>query len=214
MGSVTTYDASGGRRYRKPDHSQTDKRGFRTRRDAELFLASVEVAKNSGRYIDPTRARVSIGDWMNKWVETRTDLRRSTFDRLEGVVRLHIVPSLGAIAIGDMTRFDAQLWASKLTATQSPDSVRKIVNLLPAGLQLAVDDGRRPVNAAVRLNLPRQSKSHKKFLTHEQVAALAEAVEAKPAGEGFGLLILVLAYTGLRWGELSGLRMCDLDFRR
>ena len=121
MGSVTPYETSGGRRYRvryrKPDHKQTDKRGFRTKRDAELFLASVEVAKNSGRYIDPTRARVSIGDWMNKWVETRTDLRRSTFDRIEGVVRLHIVPSLGPIAIGDLTRFDAQLWASKLTAT-------------------------------------------------------------------------------------------------
>ena len=146
MASVAPYDTSGGRRYRvryrKPDHKQTDKRGFRTKRDAELFLASVEVAKNSGRYMDPTRARVSIGDWMNKWVETRTDLRRSTFDRLEGVVRLHIVPSLGPIAIGDLTRFDAQLWASKLTATQSPGSVRKIVNVLSAGLQVAADDGR------------------------------------------------------------------------
>jgi integrase len=86
--------------------------------------------------------------------------------------------------------------------------VRKIVNVLSAGLQLAVDDGRIPANPAVRLKLPRQSKSHKKFLTHEQVAALADAVEAKPAGEGFGLLILVLAYTGLRWGELSGLLSC------
>ena len=218
MGSVTPYETSGGRRYRvryrKPDHKQTDKRGFRTKRDAELFLASVEVAKNSGRYIDPTRARVSIGDWMNKWVETRTDLRRSTFDRLEGVVRLHIVPSLGPIAIGDLTRFDAQLWASKLTATQSPGSVRKIVHVLSAGLQVAVDDGRIPANPASRLKMPRQSKKRKKFLTHQQVAELAAAVDAKPAGEGYGLLVLVLAYTGLRWGELAGLRVRDLDFVR
>ena len=61
-------------RYRKPERTQTDKRGFRTKRDAEFFQASVEVAKNGGRYIDPTSARVSIGDWMNKWVETCTDL--------------------------------------------------------------------------------------------------------------------------------------------
>ena len=79
---------------------------------------------------------------------------------------------------------------------------------------IGVDDWRIPANPAVRLKLPRQSKSHKKVLTHEQVAALADAVEAKPAGEGFGLLILVLAYTGLRWGELSGLRVRDLDFRQ
>ena len=218
MGSVTPYDTSGGRRYRvryrKPDHSQTDKRGFRTKREAELFLASVEVAKSTGLYIDPTRARVTLADWMTAWLDSRSDLRASTLDRVQGVVRNHIIPALGNIALADLRRLQAQQCASRLSATQSPGSVRKIVNVLSAGLQLAVDDGRIPANPAVRLKLPRQSKSHKKFLTHEQVAALADAVEAKPAGEGFGLLILVLAYTGLRWRKLSGLRVRDLDFGR
>ncbi len=218
MGSVTPYDTAGGRRYRvryrKPDRKQTDKRGFRTKRDAELFLASVEVAKHTGRYIDPSRTRVTIGDWMTQWVATRTDLRRSTFDRLEGVVRLHIIPKLGPLALSDLSRLEAQQWASKLSATQSPGSVRKIVNVLSAGLQLAVDDGRLPANPASRLKMPRQTKRHKKFLTHQQVAELAAAVDAKPSGEGYGLLVLVLAYTGLRWGELAGLRVRDLDFVR
>lgn len=35
-------------RYRKPDHSQTDKRGFRTKRDAELLMATVEISKAHG----------------------------------------------------------------------------------------------------------------------------------------------------------------------
>ena len=46
MGSITAYATAAGKRfrvrYRKPDHSQTDKRGFQTKRDAELFLASTE----------------------------------------------------------------------------------------------------------------------------------------------------------------------------
>jgi len=218
VASITPYETSAGKRYRvryrKPDYSQTDNRGFRTKREAELFLASVEVAKSTGRHIDPTRARVSIADWMNVWLESRSDLRASTLDRVQGVVRNHFIPSLGNIALADLGRLQAQQWASRLSATQSPGSVRKIVNVVSAGLQLAVADGRIPANPAARLKLPRQSKSHKKFLTHEQVAALADAVEAKPAGEGFGLLILVLAYTGRRWGELSGLRVRDLDFRR
>ena len=49
MPSVTPYETAAGKRYRvryrKPDRSQTDKRGFKTKREAELFLASVEVAK-------------------------------------------------------------------------------------------------------------------------------------------------------------------------
>ena len=74
MGSVTLYDSAAGRRYRvryrKPDHSQTDKRGFKTKRDAELYLASVEVAKHTGRYVDLSRAQISIADWMTTWVQS------------------------------------------------------------------------------------------------------------------------------------------------
>jgi hypothetical protein len=62
------------------------------------------------------------------------------------------------------------------------DSVRKIVNVLSAGLQVAVDDGRIPANPASRLNMSRQSKRRKKFLTHQQVAELAAAGDPKPAG--------------------------------
>ena len=189
MGSVTPYETSDGRRYRvryrKPDRSQTDKRGFRTKRDAELFLASVEVAKNTGRYIDPSRARVTIAEWMSLWFDSRSDLRPSTLDRVQGVVRLHIIPTIGHLALSDFTRLQAQQWASRLSATQSPGSVRKIVNVLSGGLQLAVDDGRLPANPASRLKLPKQIKNRKKFLTHEQVAQLAEAVATKHVGDGF-----------------------------
>jgi integrase len=218
MGSIDPYESAQGRRYRvryrRPDHSQTDKRGFRTKRDAELFLASVEIAKHTGRYIDPARSRVTVAQWMTQWLASRTDLRASTLDRVQGVVRNHIIPALGPIPLSELGRMRTQEWASGLSGTQRPGSVRKIVNVLSAGLQLAVDDGRIPSNPAVRLKLPKQIKTHKKFLTHEQVAELARAVEAKESGDGFGLLILVLAYTGLRWGELAGLRVRDLDFRR
>jgi integrase len=218
MGSVTAYETSAGKRYRvryrKPDRSQTDKRGFRTKRDAELYLASVEVAKNTGRYIDPTRSRVSIEEWMGIWVASRADLRASSLDRVNGVIRNHIVPRLGPIRLSELSRLHAQQWASDLSATQSPGSVRKIVNVLSAALQLAVDDNRISSNPAHRLKLPRQSKVHKRFLTHAQVIQLAEEVNRKSAGEGFGLIVLVLAYCGLRWGELCALRVEDFDPNR
>jgi len=56
MGNITPYETAGGRRYRvryrKPDNSQTDKRGFRTKKDAELFLAATEISKARDEYID------------------------------------------------------------------------------------------------------------------------------------------------------------------
>jgi integrase len=218
VGSITSYSTAAGRRYRvryrKPDRSQTDKRGFKTKREAELFLASVEVAKASGRYIDPTRARVTVAEWMAIYISTRADLRRSSVSRMEGVTRLQINPALGAIPLAELTRLRCQQFVSQLNATHKPGSVHKVATVLSGALQLAVDDGRLPGNPAARLKLPRQMKRRKKFLTHQQVAALAAAVDSRAKGEGFGLLIYVLAYTGLRWGELAGLRVRDLDFQR
>ena len=57
MGTIETYETSRGRRYRvryrKPDHSRTDRRGFRAKREAEQFLASMEVSNACGAYVDP-----------------------------------------------------------------------------------------------------------------------------------------------------------------
>lgn len=71
MGSISAYETTVGKRYRvryrKPDHSQTDKRGFRTKREAEDFLSSVEVSKLRGEWVDPTRSRITVGEWAERW---------------------------------------------------------------------------------------------------------------------------------------------------
>ena len=59
--------------YRRPDHRQTQKRGFKTKREAELFLANTEVDKSRGAYIDPTKSRVLVGEWLDSWMESRSD---------------------------------------------------------------------------------------------------------------------------------------------
>jgi integrase len=218
MGSIEPYVTSAGRRYRvlyrKPDHTQTSKRGFSTKRDAELFLAGIEVDKSRGAYVDPTKTRITISDWMDVWITARADLRATSRTRAVGIINTHIRPQLGRMQIGQLTRLQAQLWAAGLPG--SPETVRKIVNVLSGALQLAVDDGRLPSNPAQRLKLPKKIKSAKRYLSHDQVAALALAVGARPHGRelGYDVLILLMSYCGLRWGELSGLRIEDLDLTR
>lgn len=70
-----------------------------------------------------------------------------------------------------------------------------------------------PENPAQRLKPPERIKTAKRYLSHEEVAALALAVGSRPHGceLGYDRLILLMAYCGLRWGELSSLRIQDLD---
>lgn len=218
MGSIEAYETTKGRRYRvlyrRPDHLQTSKRGFRTKFDAQIYLASVEVDKASGRYVDPAKSRTTVSNWMARWLATRPDLRATTRTRIEGIIANYIDPELGRIPIGNLNRLRVQEWAAELPG--SPETIRKVVNVLSGALQLAVEDGRLAVNPAVKLKLPKRVHTIKRYLTHDQVAALAHAVGARSKGSPFGydILVLTLAYCGLRWGELSGLRVRDLDLAR
>lgn len=203
--------------YRKPDHAQAQKRGFKRKADADLFLASVEVSKATGVYMDPARSRVTLGDWLYAWMANRTDWRATSRERAEGIVKTHIRPQLGGYPLSELTHGTVQAWASGLQKTQGAASVRKIVNVLSGALSAAVRDGRIPANPATGLKLPKVSSGARAYLTHSEVAALAAAVDAIGKGQEngkrnrYGLLVRVLSYCGLRWGELSGLRVRDVD---
>jgi len=69
-------------------------------------------------------------------------------------------------------------------------------------LAYAVKDGRLAVNHAAGVSLPRVRQAEKRYLTHQQVAELAAA-----CGPDYRLMVLFLAYTGLRWGEMAALRV-------
>jgi integrase len=76
-------------------------------------------------------------------------------------------------------------------------------------LAYAVKDGRLAVNPATGVSLPRVHQTERRFLTHQQVHELAEE-----CGEPYRLVVLFLAYTGLRWGEMAALRVRRVDFLR
>ena len=89
MATIERYQTAGGAsayrvRYRTPDRRSTSKRGFTTKRDAEQFAATVEVAKVRGEYIAPTVGKVTISELGAAWLERqRGHLKASTFRNYE-----------------------------------------------------------------------------------------------------------------------------------
>jgi integrase len=79
---------------------------------------------------------------------------------------------------------------------------------MSAALDYAVRSGRIRSNPAHGLGLPKRLRRDYVFLTHDQFRDLA--AEAGP----WQVFVLVLRYTGLRWGEATPLRVCDIDFAR
>ena len=130
-------------------------------------------------------------------------------DRYAGILTTHVLPRWGTVRLVDVSHADVQAWVSELTASGlAPATVHKIHRVLSMILATAVKDGRLPRNPATGIDLPRASRSEKRYLTARQVADFADA-----AGPG-RLVVLVLAYTGLRWGELAALRVGRVDLLR
>jgi integrase len=210
----TTYRV----KYRTPEGKQRSKM-FKLARDAKMFAATVETAKATGSFVDPQRSALTVGTWADRWLESKLGIAASTRSRYEDVIRKHIKPKWGATPLARVNHEDIQLWLSQLG--QSAASVRKVHRILSQILDFAVKSGRLVRNPAKGVDLPRVKAKPKRFLTHEQVAIMAREVgECRPDGALSGppsqwrLVVLFLAYTGLRWGELAALRVRNLDLLR
>jgi integrase len=219
MAQVVAYATKQGKRYRvryrRPDNRQTDKRGFKTKREAQQFANTVEVAKLKGEYVNPADARRTIDALGQAWLDRQKGhLKPSGYAVMETTWRGRVQPRWGYVALGDIKPTTVKAWMTELgqgteeTKAIKPATVKRAHYVLSQILADAVTDHLIAKNPAAGLKLPKTSRKAPVYLNHPQVAALTEA-----AGE-HRALVLLLSYTGLRWGEAVGLRVRDLDLLR
>lgn len=209
MGSIQSYETTGGRRYtvryRRPDNTQTQKRGFTTKKAAEQYLASVETAKHRGEWMDPSRSKVPVTDIAEEWFKRQVQIKPSTLSGYRQSLDKYVLPKWGRWRLADISHSDAQGWVTELAQTLSPSTVRQVHFVLGAVMKYAIKDGRIGRDPTKGIQLPRKRNTHRGYLSHKQVQTLARA--CGPHAD----LITFLAYTGLRWGEMAALRVRSVD---
>lgn len=212
MATVEKYETASGTtryrvRYRTPDRRQTDKRGFRTKRDAEVFAATVEVEKLTGSYVAPALGKITVGELGPDWLtRQKGHMKPSGFRSYESAWRIHVEPRWARVRVSDVAHTEVQAWVSELAGQRGPVIVQTAFSVLARILDDAVRDRRLAANPARGVKLPTRAKRKNIYLTAEQLQALA--VEAGR----YGSLVLLLGTAGLRWGEAAALRVGDVDF--
>ena len=213
MGSIEPYDLHGKRRYtvryRTPEQRQVKERGFTTKKAAEQRLLEVESSKVRGNFVDPAAGKITVGEIGPFWLEVqRGYLKPSTFRSIESTWRTHVQPRWGGVQITNIKFSAVQLWLTELGDLRGPTTVKRALGILSGILEIAVRDRRLHANPCLGARTPRKVPKGRTYLDHTQVRALA-------AESGrMGLLIQVMAYTGLRWGEAIGLRVRDVNLER
>ena len=191
-------------------------RTFRTKKEAERYERSQQTALEQGLWVDPRAGKVTLQAWAAEWQRTVVHLRVSTQRIYAANLRNHILPELGDVELGKLTPSILRAWLSGLTTKSgghgkplAAGSVAQAYRTLNRVLVAAVDEellGRNPLRS---MRPPRVEPEPMRFLSHDEVASLAAAVDPR-----YRALVLVAAYTGLRAGELIGLRRKHLDLLR
>lgn len=209
MGSVRKRpDGRYRARYRGPDGKERA-RHFALKRDAERWLAANESAKAKGDWIDPDRGRLTVAEWLPAWAATKAALEPNTRRGYESVVAGWVLPRWGAVPLNRITHADVVAWVADMSGQVGPATSGKALLVLTQAVQLAIRDGRLARDPTVGVRRPRPVRGRQRFLTHAEVTKLAGELPAP-----YDLLVTFLAYTGLRFGEVTALRVSDVNLAR
>jgi len=196
-------------RWRDPQGQQR-KKSFPKRSAAERHLTSVSASLLTGTYVDAGAGRITIEEWSTRWLDAQVALKPSTRAGYAGVLRRYVLPQWGTLQLAQVQHAAVTAWIAELSGRGlAPSTIRHAHRVLSMILSLAVRDGRLVRNVADRVQLPRARRAEARFLSHDEVAALADAAPAP-----FDVMIRLLAFTGLRFGEVAGLRVGRVDLLR
>jgi integrase len=190
--------------------SGTRNRTFDRKIDAQKWLRNEQANLDRAAWTDPRLARTSFGEWATEWLGTRRHLKPKTLAGYESLLRVHLLPRYGGMPLSGIDPYSIESWVIELTDSGlSPSRIRQAHQLLSMILKAAVRARRITSNPAVGTPLPRATRRQPRFLTADEVDALAGVVP-----ERYEALILLLAYGGIRWAEAVGLKIGRVNLLR
>jgi integrase len=195
-------------RYKGPDGiDRPAPHTFDSKSSAERWLTLTEAEIIQGGWIDPDAGRVLFGNYAADWIEERPGLRSKTIELYRYLLRRHLDPAFSTRALADIKEPHVRRWRKNLLDAQvSAVTVAKGYRLLKAIFNTAVDDGLIRRNPCRIKGAGQEKSAERPVLTVPQVYALAAATD-----ERYRVLVLLAAFTSLRWGELAALRRSDID---
>ncbi len=192
--------------WRLPDRTKRRKT-FKTEREARVFEATVITRTASGDIVDPRAGRVTLTRVYKSWIASRIDLSPKVRRGYQDNWRLRVEPQFGGWSVSKIDHASIQSWVNQMVEDGlSPRTVRWVHSVLKMCLDHAIDNGQLITrNPATRTKFPPMRSTTHTYLTAAEVAALTLACGRQ------GDIVSILAYTGLRFGELVGLNVEDVD---
>lgn len=182
----------------------------KTRKEVQEKLKAALREQEQGTLV--TGPQQTVAQYLDEWLKAHKQvIRPRSYERYEAIIRLHLVPKLGKLPLQKLSGQHLQrLYTEKLESGLSSTTVSAIHNMLHTALDNAVKLGILARNVCETVSPPRKVHKEMKPLSPEQARQLLEAAKGHPRE---ALFVLALA-TGMRRGELLGLKWQDVDLEQ
>lgn len=180
----------------------------KTKRECQEWIKQQQALLDNG--VDLIAAQVTVATFLDEWLVAHSaSVRDSTIIQYRQIVNQHIKPTLGSIKLKDLRPDQIQrLYNQKLSSRVSNRSVQLIHGVLHCALNYALRQGLLGRNPSDPVEKPRQRRPEIKTLNDQQARAFLLASRTSR----HATLYYVAITTGLRQGELLGLKWSDLDW--
>lgn len=200
-------------RYPKGKRGKFTTKSHDTYEEAEKWLRDQDYRYDRGDWLDPKRSQEFFDSVADAFLKSRRSLRETTRARDESVMKNLVLPHLGDFQLRDISTEVLIDWITTLDEFEekAPATVTKAYHLAAGVLDYAVETnriGRNPARLpSVKRSLPKIEKLRKmRILDVDEIAELADAIDPR-----FRALVLLAGHTGMRWGEIVGLKAKFLD---
>lgn len=183
----------------------------KAKQDVQRQLSDLVTRKAIGTLTAASRETVAA--YLKWWLETiaQPKVRATTYASYQGTIEKHINPRIGGDALQKLTAMRVQSLDTEMIRDGCSPRMRQLTHaILRAALNRAVKLGRLARNVCDAVDVPTVPKVEIKPLDEIQAAALLKAAE----GGRFEALFMLAVTSGLRQGELFGLKWEDVDFEQ
>ena len=181
-----------------------------TRTEVAARLAEALRDRAHGVFVAPHK--MTLSEWLHRWLTTykQPEVRPSTYQSYEQQIRVRILPALGHILLRDLEPYHLQQFYNTLATRCAPRTVRYTHAVLRSALGLAEKHQQIPRNPTLLCTLPRDPRKDWPTLSPQQVR---DTLFPLLRTERLHAAFIVAVFTGLRRGELLGLRWQDVDMQ-
>ena len=202
------FAVSGGSHAGTGKRIQVRKMGFATKRDAQQARAKVVDQIATGRF--EVDQKTTVGSYLPSWLERRIQdgMRPSTARHYRRYVELDILPAIGALKLTELRKHHVDRFIQDMRAVgRRATTIHRIYAVLRSALSAAERLDLIDTNPAAKISLPAVTRSKTRIWEPSELETFLEAAGKVRLGPLFELA----TWTGLRRGELAGLRWDDVD---